>query len=173
MLAKTEETPREPAPEKPAEPRRRTITLTNRAPISIVEDDWPVIAQGTGGFSHPGDLWGYKMSIFVRKEKEIADPLIRGYVHGGRYVVHAKYNCYGDEGDEQDWQTVRVGHVLERDDGCVNMPFHGQPASSKLWKCILDVGHELRERIENEGLRKKVTGIVDRCFAGLQAHQNH
>jgi len=145
-------TPREPAPEpKPPEVKRRTITLTNRAPISIVENDWPVIAQGSAGHECEGDSHQWDMAIRVRRRKE--QPAAFGPPNTAWYIVHAKFS----EWDEisENGQLVRVGQSLISDE------------KNKLWKLIVAVGEELRGRIDRESLRRHVTGVVDRCFAQL------
>lgn len=159
MLAPSE-AGREPASEPtpaPVQPKRRTITLTNRAPIQIVEDDWPIIAHGGAGYEHPGgaDLYSWSMTLRVRKEVETPSPYFQP--SGGRVIIHAKYSFW-DDNQEAECQTVRVGRLITRND-----------SHTDLWKHILAVGEELRERIDNEHLKREVTGTVDRCFAALPA----
>ena len=134
----------------PAAQKRRTITLTHRAPISIVEDDWPIAAQGTCGEEHvTGPDEGWSISIRVRWEKK----------GQRRCVIHARYHSnMGD--DERHWQTARVGHLLD-----------AHHAARDLWKEIFAVGEELRARIGHEGIRKYVTYAVDNCFADLKPHE--
>ena len=132
-----------PLPTAPVEPKRRTITLTNRAPIQIVEDEWPVIAEGRSGYDHPcGDGLGWLVEFRVRK----------GVYN---YIIHASYE-YSTEPAEED-QRVRVGRVLR--------PIE---AANDLWKHMVEVGEELRIRIENEKLKKYVTYALDHCFASLK-----
>jgi len=50
--------------------RRRTITLTNQAPIRIVEDEWPVIAQGAHGADLSSEPFGSEIAIRVRRENK-------------------------------------------------------------------------------------------------------
>jgi hypothetical protein len=146
----------EPAPDPtPAPPKRRTITLTHRAPISIVEDQWPVIAQGGDGFDQPGAPWSWSLAIRVRKEKQkLYGKMLCG---GGRVIVHAKYT-YWNETNEEHGVLVRVGHLLSQ---------HEAVSNSNIWKHIEAVGEELRERIDHENTKKHVTGMIDRCFAAL------
>jgi hypothetical protein len=149
----------EPLPEKkPVELKHRTITLTNRAPIDIVEDEWPVVADGTDGYEHPGgaDLESWRMNIRVRRETKVFDEL----EYGHRYIIHAGYEYYMDNRLDL-CQKVRVGRVLNHPD-----------TANDVWNAILGVGEELRSRIEIESLRAKVTGIVDRCFAKLKPISN-
>jgi len=157
MLAKTPPEPSaEPTPAaKPAQPRRRTITLTNRAPVQIIEADWPVIAEGSCGYEIEGAPYSWGISIRVRYEAIKEDRRLN-LTTGGRYLVHAKYHSW-DEEDEEASQIVRVGHLLERNEG----------SASDLWKHIMTVADELRVRIEGEPMRKKVTHAVDACFANL------
>lgn len=135
-----------PAP-KPAEKKRRTITLTNRAPISIVEMDWPIIAESKCGEDAPDGAPLIEWEITFR---------YRLHRHGSA-IVYAGYS-YSNELDET-YQKARVGRVL-------NM----MHTDEDLWKAILETGEELRERIGIENLRKHVRGVVDRLFAELPAH---
>ena len=160
MLAPPEKP--EAAPEKPATPpvkRRRIITLTNRAPISIIEDDWPIKAQGlyADNFNGADAPYGWEMAIRVR-EQDMKEKGPDGYRHSGMHIVHANYSSSAEDMDE-DYianQIVRVGRLL-----------NWSEANDELYKHILEVGEELRTRINHEGRRAFVTHIVDRCFASL------
>ena len=152
----------EDAPAKPAiGPRCRTITLPGRAPIKIIEDDWPVIAKGQWGDEPGGAPWGWNVTIHVRHEKYETDELMIGWTRGGRWLIHAKYLCF-NENELQDNEvnyTVRVGRLLECGDG-------------NLWMHISEVADELRERIFNDKHRKQVVHAIDACFASLPPCEN-
>jgi hypothetical protein len=143
-------------PIKPDNPepvvRRRTITLTNRAPIVIVEDDWPMIAQGISCHKQEGAPIGWEISIRVRHQRA---------KYNAQFLIHAKYLTFDDDyepdnDDDKHNQMVRVGRIITEREAAMN-----------LWKHILAVGEELRERILDEHKRKFVTHAVDRCFANL------
>lgn len=145
----------EPKPEKPAAPaekKYRTITLTNRAPLKIVEEEWPIIAKGECGTDDSyGCPWGWTMEMRVRRDKY------------GRVIIHAKYYCY-DENVEtftDDNQMVRVGRYLS-----------AHEAEKSLWQVILEVGEEMRSRIGIEKLKRHVVYVTDAVFASLDPQLN-
>jgi hypothetical protein len=143
-------------PEKPTpEPtvKQRTITLTNRAPIKIIEDEWPVIAEGGCGEDWAGPEFGWGIEIRVRRHVDAGDWRKRHESRSG-YIIHAHY-VYNTDGDKDD-QRVRVGRILTGKEGLLY-----------LYKHILETGNELRERISNERFRKHVIYAVDQCFANL------
>jgi hypothetical protein len=148
--------PSDPPP-APAVKKQRTITLTNRAPIRIVEDDWPVIAEGgCGEEQNPEYGFGWGISIRVRRHVDTGDRPKRqdfqdSYIIHGRYI----YDSPHDEGN----QTVRVGRVLTGNEGMRD-----------LWKHISQIGDELRERIADEQHLKRVIHALDQCFANLSPH---
>jgi hypothetical protein len=137
-----------PMPEpKPAaeEPKRRIITLTNRAPIQIVEDDWPVVAQGTCGDPGGESPYSWRIEVRVREGQY------------GRMIIHANYEAEGV--DDSDYARVRVGRITA---------YHPPITSEELWKQMLAVGEELRDRIVCPKHKNWVTQTLDNCFASLK-----
>jgi hypothetical protein len=130
----------------PVEKKTRTITLTNRAPVQINEDDWPVIAQGVESWEHPGCNDGHHIEIRVRKNKH------------WQYIVHANYR-FIIEDNEDLFQQVRVGRMQQVIEDHV------------LWKMISDVGQEMLDRINNEKMKKYAQHAIDQCFANLPAEK--
>ena len=129
----------------PVEAKRRTITLTNRAPIKIIEEEWPVIGLGVHEWEHPAgaDHGSFSIVMRVRQEKSL-------FAARPTYIIHAKYDEYDE--DPQGGQRVRVGRRV--DDG-------------DLWRNMVEVGDELRARITNDYCRKLVVYALDACFASL------
>jgi hypothetical protein len=149
--------PTSPEPPQP-EPKKRTITLTNRAPIRIVEADWPIIAEGGCGEDW-GDEYnsGWEIQIKVRRHIHAAER----YSGQGVEIVHAKY--VRNVPREEDCEMVRVGRVLE------GLDTGGLRNEAALCQQIIEVGAELQERIFSDELRKHVVHALDAVFAKLRA----
>lgn len=144
-------------PPTPAvEQKHRTITLTNRPPLDIVEDNWPIIAEGKIGEPCPDCPWQWSIEIRVRQNSQPS--AVRWYTHDS-YIVYANYDITDEtEDDCAHDQHIRVGHVLYAHDHTWSLNEH-----------ILAVADELRVRIKSDRLRQEVTHAVDRCFAALPA----
>lgn len=70
------------------EPRRRTITLTGRPPVRIVEDEWPVIARARDWEGEYEVQSGRKWWLYVRQHQD------------GRALVYGRHaTSYRDESD--------------------------------------------------------------------------
>jgi hypothetical protein len=122
--------------------KRRTITLTNRSPVTIVEDEWPVIAEGAYRDDHPSGCEQLSVEFRVRRNRH------------RQYLIHGKFSYYLEDVSSE---THRVGRLLYYITGDV----------SKVDKALLEVGNEMRERVSSEPLRRYVTLALDACFAKL------
>jgi hypothetical protein len=91
-------------------PKTRTITLTGRAPVKIVEVDWPLIAEAAGD-SYCGDMSRYRqakdcgeLDTYSIKVRQHADG--RAIVYG---VLDAAIAAWGQPARGEDW---RGGELL-------------------------------------------------------------
>jgi len=71
------------------------------------------------------------------------------------YIIHANYKFYVDDNHDA-CQTVRVGRVISHDQMAVG-----------LWPHMVEVGEELKARLNREGMVKHAQHAIDQCFANL------
>jgi hypothetical protein len=92
----------------PTAPRRRTITLTGRAPVSIIEYLWPVIASA---FDH--SYRGPWTPDAYRRAEE-AGEIDEYYLHVRRHVADGRTIVYGRlrAGYASDQRDRRGGEIL-------------------------------------------------------------
>lgn len=165
-------TPKEP--EKPIV-KRRTVSITNCAPITIIEDEWPVIAESGWGDDNSDAPWGWHINMKVRKPKVPEGKRLSEYDICN--IIHAVYSMHDETTDDLGAsatnQVVRVGRLLTGGKCCLVNSYsepihpHKNEAMGDLWKHIRAVGEELRERILLEDNKKYVTLVVDRVLGGL------
>lgn len=87
-----------------SETKTRTITLTNRPPVRIREDQWPVIAHGS--YSDHDNQYEFQAN---RKWK--ADIRVRQH-EDGRVIVYGVYD-YDTAFQNESGITVKAGEVIE------------------------------------------------------------
>lgn len=164
-------------PSAKTEPKTRVITLTNRAPIRINEDEWPIMAQSAVGRDiwFEGDQYGWVIQIFFRRRKRAPDHK-RTWADDYKVheIIHAKYDYrtpYDDSesnvGDRS--QVVRVGRMLCFTVCTIDGRMECQSIDDQ-WRHIKEIGDELRERIDNVEHRRQVTNAIDKLFEELEPH---
>jgi hypothetical protein len=140
-------------PEKPPEPKSLTIKLTNRCPIKIVEDQWPVIANGGEGDEE--STWGVYLRVLQ---------------NGNRLIVYGVYSFdyrgdYGDTIRHHAGRFLDWGDIKTRDGVILNHDF------KELREAIVAVADDLRQRIAYSDHKRGVMFATDACFASLPARE--
>lgn len=84
--------------------KKRTITLTDRAPVRISEDEWPVIAEGNYD-DHDGEVrcQANRVTSALMRVRQNSD---------GRTIVYAVYD-YDTLFSNEDSYVIRAGELLE------------------------------------------------------------
>lgn len=92
------------------ETKTRTITLTDRPPVRIREDQWPVVAQASGD-SYRGDVGRHEQA---RRQGEIDTYSIRVREHDdGRAIVYAVLDAaIAAWGHPAGGESARCGELL-------------------------------------------------------------
>jgi hypothetical protein len=130
------------ARERKRKEKYRTITLTNRAPVRIVEEDWPIIAEGHCG----NETSECNIEVRVRRHCD------------GRAITHANFAYSYSNGGPPPYDGLsrirgRIGHLSGADEN--------------LAAGLRIVGDQLRERVFDRDMHKLVVGAIDQCFARL------
>ena len=77
-------------PHTAEEPKKRTITLTGRPPVIIVESDWPIFAEASDD-SYAGNDGGRHEEARQRGELDVYSLRVREHIDG-RAIVYAICN---------------------------------------------------------------------------------
>lgn len=130
------------------EPKYRTITLTDRSPVKIREDQWPVIAHGS--YEQFDNQHRFQAN-------RITDIDIRVRVHqDGRAIVYGIYD-YTSRFQNEVSLVVKTGRLCE--------------IGADLPAAILAVGQELIDRLEDRADSATVRDVVAECIAELPAEE--
>ena len=128
--------------------KTRTITLTDRAPVKIQDDEWPVIAHGSysdfdNGYEFQANRT-WKLSIRVRRHAD------------GRAIVYGVYD-YSTAFQGERGFAARAGKLLSAGDDIVG--------------AIRTVGRTIAEEAEGAGheFGAHVAVAVRECIADLPA----
>lgn len=128
-------------------PKRITVYLTNRNPVSITNEEWPVLARGTGDSYCVGNYDG------ARYEQARCNGEIDEYKLIVRQHADGRTLVYGILDAASAWtgnESVRGGVLLE-----------SRPSNNALFATIDEVGHEL-------GLPERV---IRDCFEGFKPEE--
>lgn len=125
--------------------KRRTITLTDRPPVRIVEADWPIIAQAKGDSYRGSDYGRYQQAL---AQSEVDEYALRVRQHAdGRAIVYgvtsAAIAAWGQPARGVSW---RGGLLLDPGDDLVaairRVGFDGALPDSLIEACIADLPAE-------------------------------
>ena len=124
----------------------RTITLTYRSPVRIVETEWPTIACGTASADN--------VDISVRVCQHVREP--------ERHLAYATLRLSGDENVDLRYiikNGIRVGRLSDDIE-----------AGTSAADIICMVGDDLLRRVPHK-LHVRVHEAVDACLARLPVEQ--
>jgi len=126
--------------------KRRTITLTSRAPVTIRESDWPVIARAAGDSFDGADLARHRQAV-MQGDVDIYSLHVRQHADGRTLVYGVLDAAIPAWGAPAGGETHRGGVLL--------------PAGANIAQAIRQVGEEC----------KLPDSIIRECVANLPAEE--
>lgn len=127
---------------------KRTITLTDRPPVRIAEDQWPVIAHGH--FKH----WDNKYEFQANRTWTVHVRVRRH--QDGRAIVYGTYEY--DTRFQGEWgETHRVGALLD--------------SGAHLPSAIRAIAEQLIDRVSESDMHRHIREAADECIADLPAEE--
>lgn len=126
------------------ESRQRTITLTDRPPVRIREDQWPEIAHGRWA-DHDGQIYDqanrtYRLDIRVRQHTD------------GRAIVYGVYD-YDTLFQHESSEVHRVGLLLD--------------PGADIPQAIKEIAYQLIQLISDDEIHRHVRDAADECIGDL------
>lgn len=87
--------------------KRRTITLTNRRPVTIIEADWPIIAEASGNDWNSEDYGGLYLQARDRGEITVWWLKVRQH-KDGRAIVYGGVQAGQRNAEAEDWKGGKL-----------------------------------------------------------------
>jgi len=131
-----------------SEPKQRTITLTDRPPVRIREDQWPVIAHGNyKDWDNQYEFQAnrtWKIDIRVRRHQD------------GRAIVYGVYD-YDTQFQGEKGEAHKVGALLAPD--------------GDLPAAIKEAAEQMIERVGDDDMHRHIRDAANECIADLPAQE--
>jgi len=136
------------------EGRSRTITLYDRPPVRIREDEWPIMAAAEWAW-HDGEVESqanrkHYCLLRVRQDRQQGRTVVYGVA---RYVTNWQR--------EEPWE-YRGGQLLDTDSGTM---------MANIVAAIREVGNRVADSIPDEDTARHMRELVDECIADLPAEE--
>lgn len=128
------------------EPKQRTITLTDRPPVRVREDQWPLIAVGMY------KDWDNQYECQANRTWHIYIRVRRHQL--GRAIVYGRYS-YDTAWQGERGEMHRVGTLLAPDDDLAG--------------AIRAIASQLIERVRDDYMHPHIDAAADECIANLPA----
>lgn len=134
------------------ETKQMTITLTNRAPVRISVDAWPIIARGDYNW-HDGQ-------VECQANRKVDALLIVRRHANGRHLVHGSYS-YGSNFQHEADVTVRAGHLLDV----------GESVESAITRVTSELVEQATDLGRGSDAAKNIRAMRAECIADLPAEE--
>lgn len=125
-----------------------TITLTDRPPVKIKKDEWPIIAESSDkDFDNEYEFQANRTSKWTLKVRQHED---------GRALVYGIYSYDTNWQNERNY-NVRGGELLAK--------------SGDLAVAIRRVGEWMAQQEQSEGDASRWESLINECIADLPAQE--
>lgn len=142
-------------------PEKLTITLTNRQPVKITKDDWPIVARSES-------YWYDSQYDFQANRKKKWSIIVRQHNTDGRTIVYGVYS-YSTAFRGESGATVRGGKIITVEgvtEDCVG-------ETAPIIDAIQEVGNWMMDNIPSHRAEdaEVFRALINECIADLPAEE--